>query len=57
VHTYGVLNYDLFTVADHLAFLVFGQALGERFVAVYGGEVPQLTSTSRAGRDGRGQGR
>ncbi|MHB8246994.1 MAG: hypothetical protein ACYDGN_16935 [Acidimicrobiales bacterium] len=49
VHTYGVLNYDLFTVAGDLAFLVFEQALGKRFVAFYGGEIPVVDKSGGAG--------
>ena len=40
VHTYGVLCYELFTVAADLSLLVFEQALGERFVALYDGRIP-----------------
>ncbi len=40
VHTYGVLCYELFTVAADLSLLVFEQALGERFVAFYDGRIP-----------------
>lgn len=40
VYTYGVLCYDLFTVASDQCFFVLEQALGERFVSYFGGEIP-----------------
>jgi hypothetical protein len=39
-HTYGILEYDLFTVAESLAYLTFEGALRARFVDAYGGTVP-----------------
>jgi hypothetical protein len=36
---YGLLCYDLFTVVDDLSFLLLEQALGERFVEYYRGQV------------------
>jgi hypothetical protein len=40
LHSYGILCYDFFTVADELTLLVLEQALGERFVAYYGSLIP-----------------
>ncbi|MCU1622915.1 MAG: hypothetical protein JWL79_1760 [Frankiales bacterium] len=40
MHIYGVLCYDLFTVADSQASLVLELALAERFLLFYEGEVP-----------------
>src|SRR5438132_2957143 len=39
-HSYGILCYELFTVTDDLTWIVLEQALRERFVAFYAGEVP-----------------
>jgi hypothetical protein len=39
-HSYGVLCYDLFTLTDDLTWTVLEQALRERFVAFYSGEIP-----------------
>jgi hypothetical protein len=43
-HAYGALEYDLFTVAESLAFLVFEGALRARFVDAYGGVIPFVNS-------------
>jgi hypothetical protein len=40
LHTYGVLCYDLFTVADDLALFVLEQAIGARFVSFHDGKIP-----------------
>lgn len=40
LHAYGVLCYDAFTVADDLSWVVLEQALRERFVTFYEGNVP-----------------
>jgi hypothetical protein len=40
LHAYGIMFYDAFTIADDLAHLVIEQALRERFVEFYGGNVP-----------------
>jgi hypothetical protein len=40
--TYGLLCYDLFTVADDLSLLLLEEALGERFVEYYGGRLPLI---------------
>ncbi len=40
LHAYGVLSYDIFTVADDLAHLVIEQALRDRFVEFHEGVVP-----------------
>jgi hypothetical protein len=37
LHTYGILCYEAFTVANDLAWLLLEQALRERFIAFYGG--------------------
>jgi hypothetical protein len=39
-HSYGILCYDLFTLTDDLTWTVLEQALRERFVAFYSGEIP-----------------
>lgn len=40
VHTYGVLLYDLFTIADDFCVFVLEQALGHRLIEHFGGKVP-----------------
>lgn len=40
LHMYGLLCYDLFTVADTQSWLTLDLALAERFVAFYGGQAP-----------------
>lgn len=40
LHSYGVLCYEAFTVAQDLAWLQLEQALRERFVAFYEGTIP-----------------
>jgi hypothetical protein len=40
VHAYGLLCYDLFTVVDDLSWVVLEQALRERFIQFYGGQIP-----------------
>jgi hypothetical protein len=39
-HIYGVLQYELFTVAYEQSLLLLEQGLGERFIGFYGGTVP-----------------
>jgi hypothetical protein len=39
LHTYGLLFYDAFTLVTDLRWVVLEQALGERFVAQYSGNV------------------
>ena len=39
LHSYGILCYDAFTVADDLAWLVMEQAFRERFVTFFDGQV------------------
>jgi hypothetical protein len=40
LHSYGILCYDAYTVAEDLAWLVLEGALRERFISVYSGEIP-----------------
>lgn len=40
MYSCGLLYYDLFTVAGDLSNFVIEQALGERFIEHYGGEIP-----------------
>jgi hypothetical protein len=40
LHSYGILCYEAFTVADDLAWLVMEQALRERFVTYFNGTIP-----------------
>lgn len=47
LHTYGILCYEAYTVAEDLAWLVLEQAVRERFMAFYDGSIPLLN-----GRDG-----
>jgi hypothetical protein len=42
LHSYGVLFYDAFTLADDLTWVVLEQALGERFIEFYGGVIPLI---------------
>lgn len=42
LHTYGVLCYEVFTVARDLAWLLLEQALRERFIEFYAGVVPLI---------------
>ena len=46
LHSYGVLCYDAFTVADDLTWVVLEQAIRERFVEFYSGVIPLI------GKDG-----
>jgi hypothetical protein len=46
-HAYGVVCYDLFTLADDLAWIVLEQALRERLVAYYDGTVPIVDGSGR----------
>jgi hypothetical protein len=39
-HSHGVLCYELFTITDDLTWIVLEQALRERFLAHYGGQIP-----------------
>ncbi len=39
-HSYGVLCYELFTITDDLTWIVLEQALRERFIDFYGGQIP-----------------
>jgi hypothetical protein len=48
LHSYGVLCYDAFTVAGDLSWVVLEQALRERFVAFYGGDVPLVARDGSA---------
>src|SRR6266478_2021838 len=48
LHTYGVLCYDLFTVAGDQSGFVLEQALAERFVDYYGGQVPLVSGDRTA---------
>jgi hypothetical protein len=43
-HIYGLFEYDLFTVAESLAYLTFEGALRARFVAAYRGEIPFVST-------------
>jgi hypothetical protein len=43
VHSYGVLFYDAFTLADDLSWVVLEQALRERFIEFYGRVVPLVS--------------
>lgn len=43
-HIMGILDYELFTVAEGYSLMVLEQAFAERFVAYYSGQVP-LTNT------------
>jgi len=40
LHSYGVLCYDLFTVAEDLRWVVLEQALREKFIEYYEGAIP-----------------
>jgi hypothetical protein len=40
LHAYGLLCYDLFTVVDDLCWVVLEQALRDRFIEFYGGQIP-----------------
>ena len=40
LHSYGILCYDAYTVAEDLAWLVLEGALRERFISAYSGEIP-----------------
>lgn len=42
IHSYGVLCYDLFTVAEDQCFFLLDQALGDRFVSYYAGRIPVI---------------
>jgi hypothetical protein len=53
MHIYGVLCYDLFTVADSQAMLVLDLALAERFLDFYNGEAPFVIAKG----DDKGAGR
>ena len=46
LHSYGVLFYDAFTLADDLPWVVLEQALRERFIEFYDGVIPLI------GKDG-----
>jgi hypothetical protein len=46
VHTFGVFEYDLFTVAEAFAFLTFEGALRARFVDAYRGVIPFVDKLS-----------
>jgi hypothetical protein len=46
VYTYGVLSYELFTVAGDMSWLVLEHALGERLVTFYDGTIPLVRSKS-----------
>jgi hypothetical protein len=47
LHTYGILCYEAYTVAEDLAWLVLEQAVRERFIAFYDDSIPLSN-----GRDG-----
>jgi hypothetical protein len=40
LHSYGILCYEAFTAAHDLAWLVLEQALRDRFIAFYNGDIP-----------------
>ena len=42
LHSYGVLCYEVFTVARDLAWLLLEQALRERFISFYDGVIPLI---------------
>jgi len=42
LHSYGVLCYDAFTVADDLSWVVLEQALRERLIDFYGSAIPVI---------------
>jgi hypothetical protein len=44
-HVAGILNYDLFTVAEGYSLLILEQAFAERFVNYYGGRIPLVNKT------------
>jgi hypothetical protein len=46
-HAYGVVCYDLFTLADELTWIVLEQALRERFFEFYGGAMPIVDGHGR----------
>jgi len=50
LHSYGVLCYDLFTVADDLTRVVLEQALHERFIEFYGGKIPLIAKNGAESR-------
>lgn len=50
MHSYGILAYEAFTVADDLAWLLLEQALRERFIAFYDQTVPLVQAKSGAAR-------
>ena len=47
IYAYGVLCYDLYTVAGNQALLVVEQALRERFLPFYGGTVTFIDGADR----------
>jgi hypothetical protein len=44
LHSYGILCYEAFTVADDLAWLLLEQALRERFIAFFDGVIPLINA-------------
>lgn len=46
LHSYGILCYEAFTIADDLAWLVMEQAFRERFVTYFNGAIPFVDSKS-----------
>lgn len=44
LHSYGILFYEAFTVADDLSWLVMEQAFRERFVTYFNGTIPFVNS-------------
>ena len=44
LHSYGILFYEAFTVADDLSWLVMEQAFRERFVTYFAGTIPFVNS-------------
>jgi hypothetical protein len=44
LHSYGILCYEAFTVADDLAWLLMEKALGERFMTYFEGCIPLVKS-------------
>jgi hypothetical protein len=48
-HIAGILNYELFSVAEGYSLLVLEQAFAERFVAYYDGRIPLIDKKGKSG--------
>jgi hypothetical protein len=44
LHSYGILCYEAFTVAEDLAWLLLEQALRERFIDFFSGSIPLINA-------------